>query len=81
MNPNLKGKHIVYLTAGAAGMYCGSCMRDNAVAAELIRQGINITLLPLYTPIRTDEDDVSVEKVFFGGVNVFLHLPARRVEA
>jgi glycosyltransferase involved in cell wall biosynthesis len=75
---------IVYLTAGAAGMYCGSCMRDNALAAELIRRGIDVTLLPLYTPIRTDEEDVSVERVFFGGINVFLqqkiplfrHLPS-----
>lgn len=53
-------------------MYCGSCMRDNALAAELIRRGIDVTLLPLYTPIRTDEEDVSVERVFFGGINVFL---------
>ena len=27
------------ITAGAAGMYCGSCLRDNALAAELIAQG------------------------------------------
>lgn len=72
MNKALKGKRIAYLTAGAAGMYCGSCMRDNALAAELIRQGVDVTLLPLYTPIRTDEESVAVEKVFFGGVNVFL---------
>ncbi|MFN9437669.1 MAG: hypothetical protein ACK6DC_22405, partial [Planctomycetota bacterium] len=30
---------IAYLTAGAAGMYCGSCMNDNAVARALIRSG------------------------------------------
>ena len=72
MNESLQGKRIAYLTAGAAGMYCGSCMRDNALAAELIRQGVDITLLPLYTPIRTDEESVAVEKVFFGGLNVFL---------
>ena len=68
----IEDARIVYLTAGAAGMYCGSCMRDNALAAELIRRGIDVTLLPLYTPIRTDEEDVSVERVFFGGINVFL---------
>jgi hypothetical protein len=27
---------IVYLTAGAAGMYCGSCLHDNALAKALI---------------------------------------------
>lgn len=63
---------IVYLTAGAAGMYCGSCMRDNALARELQKRGIDVTLLPLYTPIRTDETDVSVDRVFFGGINVYL---------
>ena len=30
---------IVAFTAGAARMYCGSCLRDNALAAELKQQG------------------------------------------
>ena len=63
---------ILYLTAGAAGMYCGSCLRDNALAAELIRQGHDVNLLPLYTPPLTDEPGVSNEKVFFGGISVYL---------
>ncbi|MGH9802533.1 MAG: glycosyltransferase family 4 protein, partial [Blastocatellia bacterium] len=63
---------ILYLTAGAAGMYCGSCLRDNALASELIRQGHNVTLQPLYTPPLTDEPSVSSEKVFFGGISVYL---------
>jgi len=63
---------IAYITAGAAGMYCGSCMHDNTLARALTRRGVDVQLIPLYTPIRTDEDDVSVDKVFFGGVNVFL---------
>ncbi len=63
---------ILYITAGAAGMYCGSCLRDNALAAELIRQGHDATLLPLYTTPRTDEPKVSSEKVFFGGISVYL---------
>ncbi len=53
-------------------MYCGSCMLDNALAKALIRQGDDCLLVPLYTPIRTDEEDVSAQKVFLGGVNVFL---------
>ena len=69
---------ILSLTAGAASMYCGSCMRDNALAAELIRQGHDVTLLPFYTPTLTDEDNVSrQEQVFFGGISVYLeqHVP------
>jgi len=63
---------ILYLTAGAAGMYCGSCLRDNALASELMRQGHEVTLLPLYTPPLTDEPSVSSDKVFFGGISVYL---------
>jgi glycosyltransferase involved in cell wall biosynthesis len=71
---------VVYFTAGAAGMFCGSCLRDNAVAGELQRQGCDVLLAPLYTPIRTDERDVSIERVFYGGINVYLQekLPAFR---
>jgi glycosyltransferase involved in cell wall biosynthesis len=63
---------IVYLTAGAAGMYCGSCLHDNTLAAALVRLGVDIQLIPTYTPIRTDEQDVSADYVFFGGINVYL---------
>ena len=50
---------ILSLTAGAAGMYCGSCLRDNALAAELMARGHDVLLLPVYTPTRTDEENVS----------------------
>lgn len=64
---------ILSLTAGAASMYCGSCLRDNALAAELIRLGHDVTLLPFYTPTLTDEANVSrQEQVFFGGISVYL---------
>ena len=46
---------ILSITAGAAGMYCGSCLRDNALAVELLARGHDVTLLPLYTPTLTDE--------------------------
>jgi glycosyltransferase involved in cell wall biosynthesis len=63
---------ILSITAGAAGMYCGSCLRDNALAAELIGRGHDVVLLPLYTPTLTDEPNVSQSKVFFGGISVYL---------
>ena len=63
---------IAIITSGAAGMYCGSCMKDNTLAGALIRQGHDALLIPTYTPIRTDEEDVSQQRVFFGGINVFL---------
>ncbi|MEM7782968.1 MAG: glycosyltransferase family 4 protein [Planctomycetota bacterium] len=63
---------IIYLTAGAGGMFCGSCMHDNALSKALSNHGWNIQLVPTYTPIRTDEDNVSVDQVLFGGINVYL---------
>ncbi len=63
---------IVYLTAGAAGMYCGSCLHDNTLAAALIEAGHDVLLVPTYTPLRTDEPDVSIHRMFFGGINVYL---------
>lgn len=63
---------VAYVTAGAAGMYCGSCMRDNTLAAALIRRGVDVHLIPTYTPIRTDEESVAEGKIFYGGINVFL---------
>jgi len=79
-----KRPKVVYITAGAGGMYCGSCIRDNTLVTGLEELGWDILLLPLYTPIRVDEEDHSVDQVFFGGINVYLqqkiplfrHLPA-----
>src|SRR5215203_4219168 len=64
---------ILSITAGAAGMYCGSCFRDNALAAELIRQGHQVSLVPIYTPTRTDEPNMTIgRRVLFGGISVYL---------
>lgn len=71
---------IAYLTAGAGGMICGSCLHDNTLARAMLRRGVDVQLIPTYTPIRTDEEDVSSHQVFYGGVNVFLSqfVPAYR---
>ena len=63
---------VAYITAGAAGMYCGTCIYDNMVATVLKKQGHNVALIPTYTPTRTDEANVSMDRVFFGGINVYL---------
>src|SRR5690606_10156408 len=37
-------------------------------------------LMPIYTPTRTDEPNVSASRVFFGGISVYLqqHVPLLR---
>lgn len=63
---------IAYITAGGAGMFCGSCMRDNTVARAMFQQGHDMHLIPTYTPITVDEQNVSSEQIFYGGINVYL---------
>ena len=63
---------ILSITAGAAGIYCGTCSRDNALAIELLRRRHDVTLVPLYTPTNPDETNVSRDRVLFGGISIYL---------
>jgi len=53
-------------------MYCGSCLRDNAMATELMARGHDVMLLPVYTPTFTDEPNVSRNHVVLGGISAYL---------
>ena len=63
---------IAIITAGGAGMFCGSCMQDNTLVRALRMAGTDALLLPTYTPIRVDEENASDARVFLGGINVYL---------
>lgn len=64
---------LVFLTPGTGGYHCGVCMRDNAMAKELIRMGHEAIMLPMYLPLTLDETSaVGDRPVFFGGINVYL---------
>ena len=65
---------IFFLTPGTGSYHCGVCMRDNALARELHRQGHNAVMLPMYLPLTLDEEAAAVEE---GGVE----FAARGVEA
>lgn len=65
--------NIVQVTPGAGGMYCGNCFRDNALVAELRRQGHSTLMVPLYLPMTLEEPDQSAgTPLFFGGISVYL---------
>jgi glycosyltransferase involved in cell wall biosynthesis len=65
--------NIVQITPGAGAMFCGNCFRDNALVAELRRQGHSVLMVPLYLPLTLDETDQSDgTPIFFNGVNVYL---------
>ena len=63
---------IAYIAAGAGSMYCGSCLRDNALANALVAQGRDIVLAPAYTPMKTDEECAAIDHVVCGAMNVYL---------
>ena len=54
-------------------MYCGSCLRDNALAAELLARGHDVML---HAGLHADAAPTSATSaephVFFGGISVFL---------
>jgi glycosyltransferase involved in cell wall biosynthesis len=65
--------NIVQITPGAGGMFCGGCFRDNALVAELRREGHHTLMVPLYLPLTLDEaDQTSGTPTFFSGINVYL---------
>lgn len=53
-------------------MYCGSCLHGNTLARGLREAGEDVLLVPVYTPPRTDEASESIDRVVFGGINVYL---------
>ncbi|MCL2640149.1 MAG: glycosyltransferase family 4 protein, partial [Phycisphaerales bacterium] len=63
---------IAYIAAGAGDMYCGACARDATLARGLLARGHEVRLIPLYTPIKVERDDLPVSAVYFGGINVYL---------
>ncbi|MCL2006234.1 MAG: glycosyltransferase family 4 protein [Planctomycetaceae bacterium] len=64
---------MIQLTPGAGEMYCGNCLRDNALVVAWNQLGHDVSMLPLYLPLTLDEPDQSEHiPVFFGGVNVFM---------
>jgi glycosyltransferase involved in cell wall biosynthesis len=65
--------NIVQITPGAGGMYCGNCLRDNALVGALRQMGHRTLMVPLYLPMRLEQADNSAgTPLFFGGVNVYL---------
>jgi glycosyltransferase involved in cell wall biosynthesis len=69
---------MVHLTPGAGNMYCGACLRDNALVSALRAMGHPVVMAPMYLPMRLDETDESAgAPVFFSGINVYLAQKSR----
>lgn len=63
---------IAHLTAGTARYYCGTCLRDHALVAELRKLGHDALMVPLYLPLVAEKPAAEEAPLFLGGVNAFL---------
>jgi glycosyltransferase involved in cell wall biosynthesis len=65
---------IIQITPGSGdNFYCENCLRDQALVRALNSQGHEMSMVPLYLPIRIDSPEFSIDApIFYGGVNVYL---------
>ena len=63
---------VTYVTAGAAEMICGSCLRDNILVKRLRDLDCSVVLVPVYTPITVEGENCSDNALLYGGISVYL---------
>lgn len=61
---------IVQITPGAGKMYCGACVRDNALVTALRQLGHAAIMTPLYLPLTLDEEDQSAGGQIFSAASM-----------
>lgn len=63
----------VLLTPGTGSFFCGTCLRDNALAMALRKLGHTAEMVPMYLPPTLDEASAAESSpLFYGGINVYL---------
>jgi len=70
---------ITLLVPGTGSFYCGSCLRDHALAVALRGLGHDVEVVPLYLPLFVEDPNVDPSQpVHMGGINLYLQqkLPA-----
>jgi glycosyltransferase involved in cell wall biosynthesis len=64
---------IFQLTPGTGHFYCGSCLRDDALARGLRALGHDVRMVALYLPFRLEDHAREAEgPVRMGGINMYL---------
>jgi glycosyltransferase involved in cell wall biosynthesis len=65
---------IAYIIPGSGGsFYCGNCIRDINLIRALKKQGLDITIVPMYLPLISDDSGIQADTpVFYGAINIFL---------
>lgn len=65
---------IIQITPSAGdSFYCENCLRDAALAKEIIKLGHEGLTIPLYLPLPSEQSvSAGISPIFFGGLNVYL---------
>lgn len=65
--------NIIQIIPGSGGsFYCGNCLRDSKFVEALREQGHNVTKIPMYLPLFSDEHDLGDTPVFYGAISIYL---------
>jgi len=64
---------ILQIIPGSGGsFYCGNCLRDDKFHLAMKKQGHQVTKLPMYLPLFSDEHDLNEIPVFYGAISIYL---------
>ncbi|MDM8159617.1 glycosyltransferase family 4 protein [Labilibaculum sp. K2S] len=65
--------NILQIIPGSGGsFYCGNCLRDDKFHIAMKKQGHEVTKLPMYLPLFSDEHDLNEIPVFYGAISIYL---------
>lgn len=65
--------NILQIIPGSGGnFYCGNCLRDDKFYLAMKKQGHQVTKLPMYLPLFSDEHDLNDIPVFYGAISIYL---------
>ncbi len=64
---------IIHIVPGSGGsFYCGNCLRDSEYVRGLKDAGVEVTKIPMYLPLFSDEHDLEDVPVFYGAISLYL---------
>ncbi|MBN2596439.1 MAG: glycosyltransferase [Marinifilaceae bacterium] len=65
--------NILQIIPGSGGsFYCGNCLRDDKFHLAMKKQGHEVTKIPMYLPLFSDEHDLNDIPVFYGAISIYL---------
>lgn len=65
-------KILHFVPGSGDASYCENCLRDGDLLDALVGLGHEVVAVPLYLPPMLETESVSLEPLFFGGINVYL---------